>query len=279
MPGYTAEVSVGSLPSLLAHVVGLLALGCASAHNYVEPDRPLYEASFGVAPMPRGEIRVVTYNIAYGRNVPAAIEVLRSQPSLRDLDVLLLQEMDAPGVEAIATSLSLNSVYYPSSLSPKTNRDLGTAILSPWPIEDRWKIQLPHLSRFSGHARAAVGVRMRIGDQHLRVYSLHLGTPINLSPQDRRDQLEAVLEDAAKAASGDAVIIGGDFNGKQMAERVASRGLTWPTRDIGRTTAYFSFDHVLARGLAPGPGVSAGVVREAKGVSDHLPVWASFASR
>jgi endonuclease/exonuclease/phosphatase (EEP) superfamily protein YafD len=53
----------------------------------------------------------------------------------------------------------------------------------------------------------------------------------------------------------------------------------WLTRDIGRTTAYFSFDHVLARGLEPGVGVNAGVAREAKGVSDHLPVWARFASR
>jgi endonuclease/exonuclease/phosphatase family metal-dependent hydrolase len=266
------------LPALLVHVSVLLALGCATAHNYLEPDKPLHEASFGVDPAFRDEIRVVTYNIAFGRNVPAAIEVLRSQRSLQNVDVLLLQEMDAPGVEAIASALSLNSVYYPSSLSPKTNRDLGEAVLSRWPIEDRWKIQLPHLSRFSGHARAAVGVRIRIGERHLRVYSLHLGTPLNLSPQGRRDQLEAVLEDMGKAAAGDAVIIGGDFNDKRMAERVAARGFVWPTRDIGRTTAYFSFDHVLARGLEPVPGVSAGVAREAKGVSDHLPVWASFAS-
>ena len=275
MAGHQLPMCAASLPTVLA----LLALGCASAHNYVEADRPLYEVSFGVAPGPRDEIRVVTYNIEFGRNVAAAIEVLRSQPALRDPDVLLLQEMDAPGVETIARSLSLNSVYYPASLSPKTNRDLGEAVLSPGPIEERWKIRLPHLSRFSGHARSAVGVRIRIGDRHVRVYSVHLGTPINLSPQQRRDQLEAVLEDAEKAAVGDAVIIGGDFNDKKMAERVASRGLVWPTRDIGRTTAYFSFDHVLALGLEPVPGVSAGVAREAKGVSDHLPVWASFASR
>jgi endonuclease/exonuclease/phosphatase family metal-dependent hydrolase len=272
-------MSIPSLRSRLAPVFGLLALGCASAQNYVEPDRPLYEAAFGVEPATRDEIRVVTYNIEFGRNVSGAIEVLRSQRSLRDPDVLLLQEMDAPGVEAIAKALSLNSVYYPSSLSPKTNRDLGEAVLSPWPIEERWKIRLPHLSRFSGHARAAVGVRIRIGDRHIRVYSLHLGTPINLSPEHRRDQVEAILEDAGKAPAGDAVIIGGDFNDKKMAERVASRGLSWPTRDIGRTTAYFSFDHVLAKVLEPAAGVSAGIVHAPKGVSDHLPVWATFASR
>jgi endonuclease/exonuclease/phosphatase family metal-dependent hydrolase len=264
---------------LPVYVVVLLALGCASAQNYVESDRPLYEASFGVEPAPRDEIRVVTYNIELGRNVSGAIEVLRSQRSLQNLDILLLQEMDAPGVAAIASALSLNSVYYPSSLSPKTNRDLGEAILSPWPIEDRWKIRLPHLSRFSGHARAAVGVQIRIGDRHLRVYNLHLGTPINLSAQQRRDQLEAVLEDARTAAAGDAVIIGGDFNDKRMAERVATGGFLWATKNIGHTTVLFSVDHVLARGLEPVAGVSAGIAREAKGVSDHLPVWASFARR
>ncbi len=256
----------------------LIVFGCATAQNYLEPDRPLYEGSHGVPPAePRADIRVVTFNIAYAVRVAEAIDALRAQPPLRRPDVLLLQEMDAPGVEAIASALSLNSVYYPSSLSPKTNRDLGTAVLSPWPIEERWKVQLPHFSRMTGHARAAVAARIRIGDRRLRVYSLHLGTPINLSSRQRRDQLDAVLEDAQE--SEDPVIVGGDFNDKGMAERVAARGFAWPTKAVGRTTKFFSFDHILARGLVPVSGESAGVVREAKGISDHSPVWASFASR
>jgi endonuclease/exonuclease/phosphatase family metal-dependent hydrolase len=62
---------------------------------------------------------------------------------------------------------------------------------------------------------------VHVGGRPIRVYSLHLGTPINLSPQQRRDQLEAVLADAE--GSGEAAVLGGDFNGKSMAERAAAR--------------------------------------------------------
>jgi endonuclease/exonuclease/phosphatase family metal-dependent hydrolase len=182
--------------------------------------------------------------------------------------------MDAPGVEALARALGLNYVYCPSSVHPQHKRDIGTAVLSPWPIEERSKVQLPHTSRFSGHARAAVAATVLVGGRSVRVYSLHLGTPINLGPQARRDQLEVVLADAA--AHTGLAIIGGDFNSKGMAERVARRGFAWPTRQIGRTTALFSFDHILGRGFGTTPPPSAAVVREVKGVSDHFPVRATF---
>jgi endonuclease/exonuclease/phosphatase (EEP) superfamily protein YafD len=177
-------------------------------------------------------------------------------------------------VKSIAEALTLFYVYYPSSRSPKTGRDLGTAVLSPWPIVERAKVRLPHFSRFSGHARSAVAASVRIRERLVRVYSLHLGTPINLSPGQRRDQLEAVMLDA-QAIDGP-VVVGGDFNDKGMAERVAGRGFAWPTRDVGRTTSLFSFDHILARGLDPSGAPAAGVAREVHEGSDHYPVWATF---
>lgn len=255
--------------------IGLALSGCATTEkNYTEPGQPVYEGRHGTPPAAGDTLRVVTFNIEYALRVPEAIAGLQAQAPLRRPDVLLLQEMDAPGVEAVAMALSLNYVYYPSSRSPKTHRDIGTAVLSPWPIEACTKVQLPHLSRLSGHSRAVAAADVHLGDRTVRVYSLHLGTPINLSPQKRRDQLEAVLADAALHEG--AVIVGGDFNDKGMAERVASRGFAWPTREIGRTTALFSFDHILARGLAPAGAPGAGVAREVKGVSDHYPVWATF---
>jgi endonuclease/exonuclease/phosphatase family metal-dependent hydrolase len=262
--------------ALLLAGATLVAVGCAtSEQNYTEPGKPVYEGRHGQAPTARETLRVVTFNIEFGNHVQEAIESLRARPALAAPDVLLLQEMDAPGVEKLAAALSLNYVYYPSSRSTKTHRDLGTAVLSPWPMEACSKVQLPHLSRLSGHARAVAAADVRIGSRKVRAYSVHLGTPLNLSPQDRRDQLEAVLADAALYA--DAVIIGGDFNDKGMAKRVAARGFAWPTRDIGRTTQLFSVDHILARGLAPAGTPAAGVVRDVVGVSDHRPVWASFA--
>ncbi len=261
---------------LLLWLIGTL-LGCATARNYLDPDQPLFEGSYANPPghdvPPPGAIRVVTFNIEKGAHVAGATDLLSTHPDLAGADLLLLQEMQAPGVDEIARSLRLNYVYYPSSHHTKENRDIGNAILSPWPIEERWKIVLPHLSRFSHHARSVVAARVRIGERSVRVYCLHLGTPINLSGTQRREQLQAVVQDAR--ASPDSVVIGGDFNSRSMAEWLAGQGFEWLTRDVGKTTTLLSssFDHVLVRGLARADGASAGVVRDVAGLSDHYPVW------
>jgi len=119
---------------------------------------------------------VVSFNVEFGLRIPEAIRALQAEPALRAPDLLLLQEMDAPGVEAVARALGLNYVYYPSSVHPTYKRDIGTAVLSPWPVEDRSKVQLPHTSRLSGHARAAVAATVRVAGRPVRAYSLHLGT-------------------------------------------------------------------------------------------------------
>jgi endonuclease/exonuclease/phosphatase family metal-dependent hydrolase len=265
--------------SPLRSVALLSALGasaCATVErNYLGPG-PVYTSVHASVPAPDGEIRVVTYNIEYGKRTPAAIDALKARPELRDPDVLLLQEMDAPGVAAMAEALALNYVYYPSSRTPKTHRDVGTAVLTPWPIERSAKVQLPHRARLNGHARAATSADVRIGGQVVRVYSVHFGTLIGLSKRQRQDQLEAVFAHAGDAEGP--VIIGGDFNAKSIAARLADRGYAWPTRENGRTTALFRFDHVLARGLDPAPEPDSGVVQGVRNVSDHRPVWASFAA-
>jgi len=257
---------------LLLPIAVSFSLACRTPQNYLDPALPLYEGTFGAQPPSRPEIRVVTFNVEYALHVPEAIAALRSEPELRAPDLLLLQEMDAPGVEAVARALRLNYVYCPSSVHPVHKRDIGAAVLSPWPIEESAKVLLPHTSRFSGHARAAVAATVLVAGQRVRVYCLHLGTPINLGKQARLDQLEAVLADAA--AHDGFVVIGGDFNSRGMAERVAKRGFEWATRDIGRTTALFSFDHILSRGFGTGRAPQTGVVRQVKGVSDHSPAWA-----
>jgi endonuclease/exonuclease/phosphatase family metal-dependent hydrolase len=266
------------LPGGWAVVSVALASGCATtAHNYLEPDQPLYQGSFAppVADRPVPDtIRVVTYNIQVGVHVAEATEVLRNRSELSQADIILLQEMDEPGVRAIAEALAIGYVYVPSSRHLKRGRDIGNAILSPWPIEERWKVRLPHLARVSGHARSAVGARVRIGERSLRVYSLHLATLIGLSKGQRREQLEAVVAHAS--ASHEPVVIAGDFNGKDMAKHLSERGFVWATRGIGRTSTLlrFSFDHVLVRGLVPAADPGHGVLRDVpKGISDHFPVW------
>lgn len=253
-----------------------LLSGCATARNYPDVDGPVDQGTFTAAGRTVPDaLRVVTYNIEVGAHVKEATEVLRDRTELRHADVVLLQEMDGAGVRAIAESLSLGYVYYPSSHHTKDRRDIGNAILSPWPIEEHWKVPMPHRARVSGHARAAVGARLRVGERSVRVYSLHLATIIGLSKRQRREQLEAVRAHAA--TSPDPVVIGGDFNGKSMADHLSRQGYAWSTRGIGKTSTLlrFSFDHVLARGLLPAAEPSRGVLRDVPaGVSDHYPVWA-----
>jgi endonuclease/exonuclease/phosphatase family metal-dependent hydrolase len=255
--------------------LALLAGSCATMQNYLEPDAPRFLGAYGTSPVADGVLRIVTFNIEYGRRIEGAIAGLRSHPSLKSADVLMLQEMDGPGVEEIAKALSLNYVYFPGSHDPKGGRDMGNAVLSPWPMEEPRKILLPHPSRVIHRARAVVCARITIEGRPVRACSVHLGSPLGVGPGARREQAEAVLKDVA--SSTDPVIIAGDLNSHGLGERFVKEGYVWATRSIGKTVGLFSFDHVFLRGLSG--QVEAGVAREVKDASDHRPVWTTVTPR
>jgi endonuclease/exonuclease/phosphatase family metal-dependent hydrolase len=247
------------------------APGCVS-FNYLEPAGPVlrFEARAPEAASPRS-IRIVTFNVENGQHVDKAIEALTRHPDLREPDVLLLQEMTGTGVEAIARALSMAAAYYPAS--NHGGRDSGDAVLSQWPIESSWKVPLPHLSRTKREARAAVGARILVGERPLRAYAIHISSPFGLTTGERRDQIAAIVADAA--ASSDPVVIGGDCNGWRVGERFERAGYAWVTRDAGASLARFSVDHVFVRGL-PAQLARSGVAGDVRGVSDHRPVWAEI---
>jgi endonuclease/exonuclease/phosphatase family metal-dependent hydrolase len=250
------------------------AMGCATAENYLDPDGPRYAGTSGVTFAGRPHVlKVVSWNIAYARQIEGAIEQLRGHADLRGADIVLLQEMDAAGSQAIAGALGLNWVYYPSSVTPKTRRDFGNAVLTRFPIEADGKLLLPHLGRVLRRSRAATWARLRVGDEAWRVYSLHLGSPLGLSGGKRGEQAETVGRHAARSADP-AVIVGGDFNSHGAAGRVAALDFHWPTRTIGGTTGSFPLDHVLLRGFRY---AHSGIARGIRGVSDHRPVWTLIA--
>jgi endonuclease/exonuclease/phosphatase family metal-dependent hydrolase len=254
--------------------------GCTTV-NYLDPTGPTREERFAQArlsPPPAGStFRVVTFNIAYAKKMDLALEVLRESPPLRDADVLVLQEMDAPSVERLARELRLNSLYVPSAVHPKTDRDFGCAILSPWPLVEPGKVVLPIAAFGSGIRRAAVRATVRWGERRVRVYSLHLPSPLGVTGGARRQQLEVLLADAAESI--DPVVIAGDFNSRDVGKQLVEAGYSWPTRDVGTTSKFFFFgmsiDHIFARGLVAAPDAdSSGAVKENRGASDHRPVWA-----
>jgi endonuclease/exonuclease/phosphatase family metal-dependent hydrolase len=279
--------------SAAAFVLAAASLGCAAAVNYLDPAGPVHvftgeaasapsEAEGPAAAASPRPWRVVSFNIAYAIEIDRALEVLRGEAALRAPDVLALQEMDAPGTGRIARALGMNAVYFPSGVHPKHDRDFGCAVLSPWRLEEPRKLLLPHGARGSGLRRAATSAVVVRGSERLRVYSVHLPSPLAISGGSRKAQLRALAGDAA--ASAEPVVIAGDFNSHGKVEELAKAGFAWVTREAGDTARFsllgiglagLAYDHVLARGLRRAPGDdTVGVVADSRGASDHLPVWA-----
>lgn len=266
---------VSSLRVTLLLLLASSLTACATMQNYLAQDSPRLLGSYAAGTAVDGTLRIVTFNVEQGRRVDRAIAGLRSHPSLAGADVVLLQEMDGPGVDEMARALGMNFVYFPGSHDPKSGRDMGNAILSPWPIADARKLLLPHPSRIIHRARAVVTARVTIEDSPVQVYSVHLGSPVGVGPGARREQAEVVLKDAA--ANTGPVVIAGDFNSHGLGDRFAERGYVWATRSIGKTVGLFAFDHVFLRNLSG--QVEAGVAREVNDASDHRPVWTTLTIR
>ncbi len=255
--------------------LAIATMGCAHAANYVDPLNPRYAGAVLAADVPTGAVpdtlRIVSFNVKYALHVDRAVDLLRNNDSLWHADVILLQEMDEAGVRMVADSLGMGYVYYPAVLHPRTHRDFGNAILSRWPLVDDRKIILPHLARYNQTQRVAVAATMLVGLHRVRVYSVHLATLLANGPTARREQLAAVLADAD---SFPIALIGGDFNSETVPAIALRKDLTWPTRGLPHTNTFWTFDHMLLRGLAVAGTPGLGIVRDVHGASDHRPVWA-----
>jgi len=251
--------------------------GCRTGRNYDAPHvvRHAGAARDGDArTMERATpdaLRVVSFNIAFARRVDAAIALLSTHPALRGADVVLLQEMTGEATRRVAEALRLHYVYYPAIYHRRARQDFGNAVLSRWPIVADARLVLPHPSRYAGTQRTATAATLRVGDVDVRVYSTHLGTPADVGARGRRAQLRAVLADAAPHAR---VILGGDLNDRAVGRVARDAGYAWPTERGPRTTRFGRWDHVFLRGLASPADSAAGTVREARGISDHVPIWA-----
>ena len=222
-------------------------------------------------------LRLVTFNIEFGREIDGAIRLLRTAEPLRNPDVLLLQEMSSAGVVTIADRLGLNYLYFPSGIHPQARQEYGTAILSPWPIEDPSKLPLPHGAVFTGMRRAVTAATIRWREHPVRVYSVHLPARMAISGGQRREQVALIL-DAARRDPGP-VIVAGDFNSPDIATGCSSgRGSTWVTRAFRAPPAScaggIQIDHVFARGFGALAKRRQPATSRPSGISDHRAVWA-----
>lgn len=261
---------------ILTFPCALLAAACGSAlPNYTDRDGPRYSGSYARSDRQLSEpLRVVSFNIKFGEAIDEAITELSQDEHLAQADVILLQEMDAAGVDRIARALELSYVYYPAS-SHRHGKDFGNAVLSRWPITGDRKVLLPHESPTNGQRRIAVEATIRTDRGELRAYSVHTETPW-LGLRGRLDQAAEVLKHAG--ANSGPIVVGGDFNTGDPGSLDETRalfeesGFLWASRGSGPTSPgtilNLTLDHVFTRGLAPlGAGSTFTVA------SDHQPVW------
>lgn len=270
-PYLTAVLPQVRQPLTTALSLAILVAGCAPTINLSDPAGPKFEGQFArpmVAGATVGPLRVVTFNIKLSRQIDRAIRVLECD-SLRGADVVALQEMNEVGVRRIAQALGLNYVFYPGVIHPTEHRYFGPALLTPWPIEQSWKLMLPHLGRFRHQQRVATGAVVRVRGRPIRVYAVHLETQLRVTERQRADQVRAILNDAASTSFP--VVIAGDLNSYAIGPVLTRAGYSWTTERVGPTISFFSWDHIFTRGL-PAPA-SVGVVRRVDGASDHHPVW------
>lgn len=261
-------------------VILLIAYQIYAAKNYLDPNTPFYSGNYSMEePDQAGTLTVISYNIGYALKLDQAILDIERIHSQSGLDILLLQEMDEPGVEQIARGLRLNYVYYPAAIESTYRKDFGNAVLSRWPIVDARKLILPHMSYSNRMKRAATRATIRIEGEELIAYSIHT-EPVFILPHYKEEQCVYVLQDLDPQARR--VVAGGDFNsftqaGISKLERYyQTAGLERASKGSGSTFARWGIkmspDHIFTKGFAI---QDQGKLEEAT-ASDHLPIWVAL---
>jgi endonuclease/exonuclease/phosphatase family metal-dependent hydrolase len=266
--------------TILAVVLLLFVNQAYTAKNYTDPNSPSYARDYAVeTAKPVEALTVVSYNIWFGEKIDEAVSEIKELQSQREVDIILLQEMDEVGTEQMARELQWNYVYFPAAIEPTYDKNFGNAILSRWPIVDAQKLILPHKSLSNRMNRIATRGTIRIHGVDILVYSIHTESIFTL-PQFREDQFTAVLDDIDPEATF--VIVGGDFNTfvevdvKDIEEAYRQVGLIRVSKGSGSTIAKYGMevpsDHIFAKGFVP---EEAGKLAGAT-ASDHLPIWVTL---
>jgi len=262
---------------VLLFVVCILLASCGPTSNYLDALEPHFEGNFSNQSSDfSGTIKVVSYNISFANKIERAIHELSELDDLKDADIILLQEMDETGTQAIAQALGYNFVYYPASIHKHHDKNFGNAILAKWPIHASEKIILPHKSPRNQEIRIAVKAIVTIDGTEILVYSVHTET-FWLGHQKRDAQIDALIESIDPDYQY--IVVGGDFNTltpqsiEELEESFSEIGMEQATQAVGYTAQYGSFkfvlDHIFTKGMTV---VEAGKSEEAE-ASDHLPIW------
>ncbi|MFQ5662459.1 MAG: endonuclease/exonuclease/phosphatase family protein [Terriglobia bacterium] len=239
-------------------------------------------------------VRLVTFNVHYARDLPRLVESIRTHPTLRTADVLLLQEIESHPSEGasrahkLAHALRLNYVYAPARATDDGGTH-GLAILSRFPLSEVEVFPLKQYNLgFNTRQRIALAATLDVAGRPLRLYNVHLDTRINT--QERIEQLRSVVE-AARQHRVSHAVIGGDFNTNPFRwlfhvlpvfRSNQAKGVDEFMKESGFETSFVSngstsrkpllrmrIDSLYSRGLR----VAAFGVERSVDVSDHFPLW------
>jgi endonuclease/exonuclease/phosphatase family metal-dependent hydrolase len=220
------------------------------------------------------QLKIVTWNLHYGAKLDQIISTLETTLELKDADFLLVQEIDANGVEVLAKALHYNYFYTPSVFNNERQTEYGDAVLSKWPLHDPETIHLPNLLPGLAEERHAVKAVASVDGMDILIYSAHMDV-IWMEHQG-----EFMTDEMAQ--QNDPVILGGDFNTWQPASIIhlenilSENGMERLSRGTGytfeRLGVPFILDHIISN---HGLDHTAGVYRQTD-ASDHYPVWADI---
>lgn len=256
-------------------VAGALALRCATAH------RPC-------------DLRVATFNIEDFPQHEAQVAGAFAELGKLDASIVAVQEIMEPArfERELHARLGADWAFVHTS---DGSHELGVMF-----DRDTWRLvsmRIDDDTRLGGNHKPVLEVRLRHADEIVRVMVVHLksGTP----GRDVRARQHAALAPLvrAAAASGDRVIVMGDFNATEPADRedlarlARTAHLAWATESLACTAFWrredgcwrSRLDHVLVTGAPSSVAVAGACATEGcdrqdrcplyvRDVSDHCPV-------
>lgn len=173
-------------------------------------------------------LRVVAWNVEFGKQSAAVLDALAKQPELAG-DFLLLSEVprasktstpsDIDLAREIATRMKLNylfAVEWDRRDVPAELGEHGVAVLSKYPLGNVTQIRHPALNDWYAQdklygGRLTLGADALVGGKRMRVYASHLCTR-GAGDAGRAMQAEGIRKDADLAGRPALELVGGDLN-------------------------------------------------------------------
>jgi endonuclease/exonuclease/phosphatase family metal-dependent hydrolase len=240
-------------------------------------------------------LRVASWNLHKLPDPDAVIAHYAMSQEIAAADVILIQETSAFPGEAtsrtaqLAEALAMTWAHSPVRELPDGVMQ-GNGILSRFPLERVQLKRLPYVKQiYSEQERSVVAADVVVGDQRVRVVSVHLDVRLQIT--DRIRQLDPAVTDLEERA-----VVGGDFNTAPWQWVEALVPLTSTQAVVGMEQAAVLDDYMASRRYAstisvetntftaPGFGMRLdnlypralpvlGASIEHVGGSDHWPIY------